>query len=224
MFTAGVGWVLIILSVVWLIHDVYYIYNVYQKLSINFDFSLIISLFKILVPLALLLSGLYILIKKADRTVPACLLFVGSLIWILSIILNILDVTVDLNNILGLISSMEIVVPVSLFVFARTLLSKDKSAKEIDNKTQIEEQPVVNQPIERKTIQSQPSVNDNNRRVVFLREDRDDQNIWIIYQAASKVDAMSFLSRQTIDQPSYYIIVETPEGNFGRDKNGFYKE
>jgi hypothetical protein len=35
---------------------------------------------------------------------------------------------------------------------------------------------------------------------------------------------MDFLSQQDIDKPLYYVVVETPEGNFGKDKDGFYQE
>jgi hypothetical protein len=35
---------------------------------------------------------------------------------------------------------------------------------------------------------------------------------------------MSFLSKLVIDRPYYYVIVETPEGNFGRDRDGFFQE
>jgi len=70
----------------------------------------------------------------------------------------------------------------------------------------------------------QPIVSENRRKVVFIREDKDDINIWVIYKAPTKVDAMAFLSKITVDQPSYFVVVETPEGNYGRDKDGIYQE
>ena len=36
--------------------------------------------------------------------------------------------------------------------------------------------------------------------------------------------AMAYLKTRTVSQRLYYIVVETPEGNFGRDINGFYQE
>ncbi|MDR2774666.1 MAG: hypothetical protein LBC19_07990, partial [Tannerella sp.] len=64
----------------------------------------------------------------------------------------------------------------------------------------------------------------NARKATFVREDREANSIWVIYSAPSKADAMVFLSQQQIVRPLYYVIVETPEGNFGRDKDGFYQE
>ncbi|MDR0698951.1 MAG: DUF805 domain-containing protein [Tannerella sp.] len=73
------------------------------------------------------------------------------------------------------------------------------------------------------TTRSQP-IADNAKKVTFVREDRDATSVWVIYKAPSKSDAMDFLSQQQIVRPLYYVIVETPEGNFGRDKDGFYQE
>ena len=61
-------------------------------------------------------------------------------------------------------------------------------------------------------------------RVVFVREDRTDLGTFLTYKGPSKSDAMAFLSEQSITQPSYYIVVETPDGNFGKDIQGFYVE
>ena len=76
---------------------------------------------------------------------------------------------------------------------------------------------------EKNTTHNQP-VAGNVKNVVFIREDRDNNSIWIVYKAPSKADAMAFLSQQQISRPLYYVIVETPEGNYGRDKDGFYQE
>ena len=45
-----------------------------------------------------------------------------------------------------------------------------------------------------------------------------------IYQGNSKADAQAFLGDKIVSQKNYYIVVETPEGNFGRDKLGMYQE
>jgi uncharacterized membrane protein YhaH (DUF805 family) len=79
---------------------------------------------------------------------------------------------------------------------------------------------------ERKTpavASGQPAAGDA-KNVTFVREDRDSTTVWIVYKAPCKADAMAFLSRRQIDHPLYYVVVETPEGNFGRDKDGFYQE
>ena len=74
-------------------------------------------------------------------------------------------------------------------------------------------------PVQRPPVVNKPRIN-----VVYLREDRDNGNTWVVYKAPSKAVAMSFLSKNTIDRPSYYVIVETPEGNFGKDIHGIYQE
>lgn len=45
-----------------------------------------------------------------------------------------------------------------------------------------------------------------------------------IYQANSRADAQAFLGDKVVNEKWYYIVVETPEGNFGRDKMGMYEE
>lgn len=45
-----------------------------------------------------------------------------------------------------------------------------------------------------------------------------------VYEADSKVDALAFLETKRVTQEFYYIVVETPEGSFGRDVNGIYEE
>ena len=194
MFAMPVALAIILVSVVWLTWDVYFMLGVFTDLSTSFNFTLIIYLLTVLIPVALLLTGLYIILKYTDYTVPACLLFVGSSIWILYMILNLTQGHIGIYDIpvFLLIKVMTIVVPVSLMVFARTLLSQN--------------------------------VTNRKSNVVYIREDKDNNNIWVIYKAPSKTDAMSFLSKQTITQPCYYVVVETPEGNFGRDKDGFYQE
>ncbi|MDR1381164.1 MAG: DUF805 domain-containing protein [Tannerella sp.] len=75
------------------------------------------------------------------------------------------------------------------------------------------------------TARSQPvAVAGNAKNVTFVREDREANSVWAVYKGPSKADAMAFLSRQQIVRPLYYVVVETPEGNFGRDKDGFYQE
>jgi hypothetical protein len=75
-----------------------------------------------------------------------------------------------------------------------------------------------------KTVRPTVSTNGNAHRVTFVRENRDDSAVWMVYTAPSKADAMDFLSRQQINKPLYYVVVETPDGNFGRDKDGIYQE
>lgn len=194
VFSASVAWILILLSTLWLYMDIYIVYIEYSRLLTSFDLPLVISMLKILVPIGLLLSGLFILLKITDKTIPACILFVGALIWILSLLIDFFHYTViEPSKVFSAHCTLLITVPVSLMVLARTLLSKEKST-----------------PVQ---------------KVEFLRHDKDNnKNVWMVYKASSKTDAMAFLSKQVVDRPSYYIIVETPEGNFGRDIDGIYQE
>jgi uncharacterized membrane protein YhaH (DUF805 family) len=61
-------------------------------------------------------------------------------------------------------------------------------------------------------------------KVKFVREDRDDTAVWRVHSAPGKADALAFLSKQTVKLPLFYIVVETPDGNFGKDKDGVYQE
>ncbi|MDR1525282.1 MAG: DUF805 domain-containing protein [Tannerella sp.] len=79
---------------------------------------------------------------------------------------------------------------------------------------------------ERKTslAASNQPVAGNAGNVTFVREDKDSTAVWVVYKAPCKADAIAFLSRQQIVRSLYYVVVETPDGNFGRDKDGFYQE
>ena len=308
---------LVVLSLIWLIIDIFVIRDSISDLLISLNIPLAINLFTVLIPIALLLSGIYIFIKKSDRTVPACLLFVGACIWILSIVLKIINIPDMQRYMFIYISTMiEIVVPLSLMVLARTMLSKNISANKSKNETEellltekpIAVQPIISQPTERlvkpeivqiakpseqqkavqvieklispaivqiaepewkpdavqavekkkqpkpdkpveqvgsevdtltkppvkktqtvqipgpKPVRKLSSTDEGQKGVFFLREDRDDNNHWVIYQAPTKAVAMMFLSRQMVTRPSYFVVVETLEGNFGKDKDGIYQE
>jgi hypothetical protein len=66
-------------------------------------------------------------------------------------------------------------------------------------------------------------------KVVFVREDRRMGNFGVIYtyrtyKAPNKASAMAFLEKNPVTRQYYYIVVETPEGNYGRDIQGIYQE
>ena len=60
--------------------------------------------------------------------------------------------------------------------------------------------------------------------VKFVKKYTQDVFTYECYEGKTKADAMEFLGEKEVTQGLYYIIVETPEGNFGRDKNGIYEE
>ena len=45
-----------------------------------------------------------------------------------------------------------------------------------------------------------------------------------IYKGPDRVSAEAFLKENPVTRKFYYIIVETPEGNYCRDIQGVYKE
>jgi hypothetical protein len=65
-------------------------------------------------------------------------------------------------------------------------------------------------------------------KVTFVREDRQQKMghtmIYRIYKAPDAASAKAFLAQNPINKNFFYIIVETPEGNYGRDIEGIYKE
>jgi len=62
----------------------------------------------------------------------------------------------------------------------------------------------------------------------FVREERkrnmEVTMVYRIYRAPDAASAKAFLSGQPEPQQYHYIVVETPEGNYGRDIQGIYQE
>lgn len=58
----------------------------------------------------------------------------------------------------------------------------------------------------------------------YVRTDKKGPNTYEIYKANSKSVALEFLKNKTVAKSLYYIIVETPEGNWGKDIDGIYQE
>jgi hypothetical protein len=65
-------------------------------------------------------------------------------------------------------------------------------------------------------------------KVVFVKEDRQQQMgvtmIYRIHKGTDAVSAKAFLEQNPVTRQFYYIVVETPEGNYCRDVQGIYKE
>jgi hypothetical protein len=65
-------------------------------------------------------------------------------------------------------------------------------------------------------------------KVKFVKEDRQNRMgakfIYRIHKAPDAASAKAFLEKNPVSQPLYYLVVETPEGNYCRDKDGIYKE
>ena len=65
-------------------------------------------------------------------------------------------------------------------------------------------------------------------KVKYVREDRQTKMgktlIYRIYTAPDAVSAKAFLEKTPVNQALFYLVVETPEGNYCRDIQGMYKE
>lgn len=65
-------------------------------------------------------------------------------------------------------------------------------------------------------------------QVAFVREER--QNgpggvcTYRIHRGTNAASAKMFLRDHTVSRPLYYLVVETPDGNYCRDVDGIYKE
>lgn len=64
----------------------------------------------------------------------------------------------------------------------------------------------------------------NKNSVRFKEKFKKGNFTYEIYEGNSRADAQAFLGDKIVNQSNYYIVVETPEGNFGRDKLGMYQE
>ena len=67
------------------------------------------------------------------------------------------------------------------------------------------------------------------QKVVFVREDRrpgaiGGTYVYRIHRAPDAASALAFLELHPITRELYYLVVETPEGNYARDIGGIYKE
>lgn len=65
-------------------------------------------------------------------------------------------------------------------------------------------------------------------QVTFVREEHQSKMgsifTYQIYQGPDAAAAKTFLEQNPVTKSLYYIIVETPEGTYGRDIQGIYKE
>lgn len=52
----------------------------------------------------------------------------------------------------------------------------------------------------------------------------DGTSTYEVYKGPDKASAVAFLKTKPVAKQLYYVVVDTPEGSFGRDINGFYQE
>ena len=118
----------------------------------------------------------------------------------------------------NLFNTFHLFLPVAFIVLAGTFLSGEESKKPatVSDRTYYERDKTVVSP-------ASPA-SGNAANTVFVREDRESRKVWRIYKAPCKADAIAFLSKQQVSRPFFYIVVETPDGNFGKDFDGLYQE
>jgi len=61
-------------------------------------------------------------------------------------------------------------------------------------------------------------------KVTYQSTDKNGPNTYEVYSGPDAETAKEFLKSKPVTESLYYVIVETPEGNYGRDKDGIYKE
>ena len=71
-----------------------------------------------------------------------------------------------------------------------------------------------------------PDGNGDPSRVTYSGTEKgnDGVSVYEVYKAQDKESAVAFLKTKTVTRGMYYIVVDTPEGSFGRDINGLYQE
>jgi hypothetical protein len=67
-------------------------------------------------------------------------------------------------------------------------------------------------------------MDDDDDEVTFVRNEQMGNAYYEIYSGKSKKSALAFLGNNPVNESFFYRIVETPEGNYGRDINGVYQE
>lgn len=50
------------------------------------------------------------------------------------------------------------------------------------------------------------------------------EHTYLVHRACSRSAALEFLETVTVREPLVYVVVETPDGTFGRDRDGIYEE
>ena len=80
----------------------------------------------------------------------------------------------------------------------------------------------------RDSLQAKSGPEGRPQEVAFVRERREEKMgstfVYRIYKGPNSASAKSFLEKTPVAEKFFYIVVETPEGNYCRDIKGIYKE
>lgn len=60
--------------------------------------------------------------------------------------------------------------------------------------------------------------------VAFVEEQRSEGVTYCVHRSPDVPSALAFLDENPVNRPQYHVVVETPNGTYCRDVNGFYKE
>jgi len=71
-----------------------------------------------------------------------------------------------------------------------------------------------------KTSSSSPKL----EKPTFVNKERTPGGTYEVYKGKDAESAKAFLMKKRVDEKLYYIVVETPEGNWGMDIKGLYLE
>ena len=78
--------------------------------------------------------------------------------------------------------------------------------------------------IPEKRSEIKPKASKATGKASYVRTDVNGPNTYVIHKAPSKLAALDFLKNTSVTKSLYYVIVETPEGNWGKDIDGIYQE
>ncbi len=76
----------------------------------------------------------------------------------------------------------------------------------------------------KKQISISKTPDTNNPQPKFIRKEHHGNNTYEVYEGKDAESAKSFLLKKKVNKKLYYIVVETPEGNWGADIEGLYLE
>lgn len=75
------------------------------------------------------------------------------------------------------------------------------------------------------TVKAQTKAGDASKvRFAETVRGNDGVSTYEVYKGPDKASAMAFLKTKPVNKRLYYVVVDTPEGSFGRDIQGFYQE
>ncbi|MFD4941362.1 hypothetical protein ACFWNT_02215 [Streptomyces sp. NPDC058409] len=69
-----------------------------------------------------------------------------------------------------------------------------------------------------------PSRKTKNEAVQFLGTEKKPRATYHVYRGPDRAHALAFLRQAPVKDPYVYVVVETPEGNFGRDLMYLFEE